>query len=525
MFLTSSRITILGFFMVEEVTRRGALGRIGAGLGALAVFGLSRGVEAKGKLVKAKPSGERFDVAYKWDSNLDDILEHKEDVSAQLGENAAKNLRVVLGDSGNYGLVYRMNGDERRAMMVAASHSKVLKSAGLGEANATNIEGHALLNHVSYGERKNSKEARKLLGTVYKALGTGVQNKLVIEKTPAGKFRVVYHRFGSDGKIGVTIDTHAKLLKPSNITPVKVIAENNPITSRAKSFHKYHPDEKVEEKKEVNDEPEVKPSTPSKVSKSEGKLEDKVRAKMRARLRKGETCAFYVYNLKTGTVELALNADTPMQQASMVKTQVVGAFLDKADNSAKDKVKYDAVAKRHAQRSIQKSKNDSTNWLFSKAGGVRAVSSWVKKFPSVFKKTSIVENIPGGGQTYRNKASAADHGRELAALWRGALPNSKEVLRLMNLPKRDRINDGVPSVPAGTTTYNKTGTTGRVVGDKGILVAKTKDGEAVPYVIVGIVQRSSKKGDYKAWMHRGGNAIRAASDIIYRHLKTKYGLK
>lgn len=508
--------------MVEEVTRRGALSRIGAGLGALAVFGLPRGVEAKS--VKVKPSGEKFDVAYKWGSSLDDVLEHKDDVSAQLGEVAAKDLRVVLGDSGNYGLVYRMKGDERRAMMVAASHSKVLKRAGLGVASATNVNGHVLLNHVSYGEFKTSKDARTRLGEVYKALGTGVQSKLVVEETPGGKFRVVYHRFGSEGKIGATIESHGKLLASIGVKPVKVEAGNNEVISRAKSFHKYHPDEKVEDKKEVRDEPEVKPS-PVKVSKSEGKLEDKVRAKMRARLRKGESCAFYVYNLKTGTVELAFNANTPMQQASMVKTQVLGAFLDKADNSAKDSVKYDDTAKGHARRCIQKSNNFATNWLFKNAGGVKAVASWVKKFPTIFKRTSIVENIPGGGQTYRNKASAADHGRELAALWQGKLPNAKEVLRLMNLPKRDRINDGVPSVPVGTVTYNKTGTTGKVVGDKGILVAKNKDGETVPYVIVGIVQRSNKKGDYKAWMHRGGNAIRAVSDIVYRHLKDKYDLK
>ena len=504
-----------------EVTRRGAL-KIGAGLGAFAVFGLPRGVEAKS--LKAKPSGEKFDVAYKWDSNLEDVLEHKEDVSAQLGEVAAKDLRVVLGDSGNYGLVYRMKGDERRAMMVAASHSKVLKRAGLGGASVTNVAGHALLNHVSYGEFKTTKEARKRLGEVYKALGMGVQNTLVVEEVSGGTFRAVYHRFGSDGKIGATLESQSKLLRSIGVTPVRVEAGNNVITFRAKSFHKYHPDELVEYKKEVRDEPEVKPLA-AKVSKSEGKLEDKVKAKMRARLRKGESCAFYVYNLKTGVVELALNANTPMQQASMVKTQVVGAFLDKADNSTKDSVKYDADAKGHARRSIQKSNNTSTNWLFSHAGGVKAVASWVKKFPTVFKRTSIVENIPGGGQTYRNKASAADHGRELAALWNGKLPNAKEVLRLMNLPKRDRINDGVASVPAGTVTYNKTGTTGKVVADKGILVAKNKDGETVPYVIVGIVQRTNKKGDYKAWMHRGGDAIRAASDIIYRHLKTKYDLK
>ena len=58
------------------------------------------------------------------------------------------------------------------------------------------------------------------------------------------------------------------------------------------------------------------------------------------------------------------------------------------------------------RRMIQRSDNRATNWIMRQVGGPRAIERVLKKnYPAMFTKTSIVEYIPAGGRTYRNKAS------------------------------------------------------------------------------------------------------------------------
>lgn len=173
---------------------------------------------------------------------------------------------------------------------------------------------------------------------------------------------------------------------------------------------------------------------------------------------------------------------------------------------------------------IQRSSNSATNWAMRQVGGPAQCANILKQnYSQIFKTTKIKEYIPAGGRTYLNSASPSDYVRFLKALWIEELPKGKEIRRLMALPGRDRLYYGT-AIPRGTLVYNKTGSTGHLCGDMGILVPKNKRGGRFPYVIVGIIERRSKASDYGQWMHSRSRVIREVSTLVYKELKKEHQL-
>ena len=172
---------------------------------------------------------------------------------------------------------------------------------------------------------------------------------------------------------------------------------------------------------------------------------------------------------------------------------------------------------------IQHSNNAATNWLIRKIGGPKAVERTLKRrYPGIFQDTRIVEYIPRGGRTYRNKASPHDYSRFLYAVWNGDIFGAREIKRLMALPGSDRIFTGVANIPVSTRVYNKTGSTARVCGDVGILTVKGTDGKRYPYTMIGIIEKEQRARDYTSWIRSRGKVIRDVSGIIYRGIVTRY---
>ena len=189
------------------------------------------------------------------------------------------------------------------------------------------------------------------------------------------------------------------------------------------------------------------------------------------------------------------------------------------------KIRYGTKSRQQLQLMIQRSSNPSTNWAIAQLGGPEKVNALLHRhYPTLVPHTSVVETIAAGGRTYRNRASATDYGRFLRAAWMDKLPRSAEMLRIMNLPGRDRLYDGAPSIPVGTLVYNKTGSTSMLCGDMGILAAKKSSGGRLPYVVVGIIEKRSRTSHYTSWIGSRSAVIRKVSDMSYRHLEGAYGL-
>jgi beta-lactamase class A len=238
-------------------------------------------------------------------------------------------------------------------------------------------------------------------------------------------------------------------------------------------------------------------------------------------LRGDEKTAWLVYDFTDGRELANINEETPLQAASMIKPYLALALFHEVKAG---RLEYGTTARRHVELMIQKSNNDSTNWVMRQTGGPAATEALLKRYyPELCQNISLVEYIPEGGKTYRNRGSASDYARFLHALWYKQLPMSEEMLRTMALPGIDRLYTDVKSVPEGTRVYNKTGSTAMCCGDMGILVARGRDGRTYPYVVVGIIESGKRNtSNYSSWISRRADVIREVSNLVYLDMKQRY---
>jgi beta-lactamase class A len=250
-------------------------------------------------------------------------------------------------------------------------------------------------------------------------------------------------------------------------------------------------------------------------------LEEHVKElRRRGRLSPDERTAWSVYDFTTGKTLVEINADLELQSASLVKPFLALAFMSRAE---KGKLAYDDESRRRMTRMIQLSDNSSADWIMRRLGGPAAVERQLhEEFGSVLPGVEIKEYIPKNGRTYLNRASARDYSRFLLALWRDELPGSKEIKRLMALPKRDRLRTGA-SLPADVEVYDKTGTTSRLCGDIGVLTAKGPDGRQYSYTLIGIIDKTSPARNYLRWMRSRGDVIRHVSSMVFREVGAIHG--
>ena len=256
-------------------------------------------------------------------------------------------------------------------------------------------------------------------------------------------------------------------------------------------------------------------------------LESQIESYIKSLRRKGrisgnERTAWIVYDFTTGKKLVSINEHSPMQAASMIKPFLALAFFHQVNAG---RIVYGSKSRRQMELMIQKSNNDSTNWIMRQTGGPAATLSLLKRhYPHLCRNLSLVEYIPKSGRTYRNKASASDYSRFLYALWKRQLPQSRELLRVMGLPGSDRLYTDAKRVPKGTRVYNKTGSTSMCCGDMGILVAKGKDGRSYPYTVIGIIESRTRSKSYGSWISRRADVIREVSNLAYLSMKKRHPL-
>lgn len=235
-----------------------------------------------------------------------------------------------------------------------------------------------------------------------------------------------------------------------------------------------------------------------------------------------ERTAWSVIDLTSGTKLVSINENASLQGASMVKPYLALAFFHQVKAG---KIIYGSKSRRQMELMIQKSNNSSTNWVMQQTGGPSGTMALLKShYPDFCRQLSLVEYIPENGRTYRNRGSAADYARFLSALWNRQLPHSDEILRIMNLPGRDRLYTDARHVPTGTKVYNKTGSTAMCCGDMGILVARGRDGRSYPYIVIGIIESSRRATSYGPWISHRADVIREVSNKVYLTMKKRYPL-
>ena len=256
----------------------------------------------------------------------------------------------------------------------------------------------------------------------------------------------------------------------------------------------------------------------------EAAVEDYInRLRREGKIAADERTGWSVYDFTTGEKLVTINEDMQFQAASLVKPFVAAAFFYKVDH---DELIYGPNSHRHMQRMIQYSDNGSTNWVMRQVGGPKAVQRILKQqYPGIFQDTYVVEYIPAGGRTYRNKASIHDYSRFLHAVWNEDIAGAREIKRLMALPGSDRIYTGAPEMPKGAKVYNKTGSTARLCGDMGILTVKGRNGKRYAYTVIGIIEKQQSARDYATWIRSRGDVIRNVSSIVYKGIAQHHDLE
>jgi beta-lactamase class A len=246
------------------------------------------------------------------------------------------------------------------------------------------------------------------------------------------------------------------------------------------------------------------------------------RLRREGKLADDERTGWSVYDFTTGEKLVTINEDERFQTASLVKPFIAAAYFSKVEQG---KLAYRSESRRHMERMIQHSNNASTNWVIRQVGGPQAVERLLKeKYPAIFQNIQLVEYIPAGGRTYRNKASVHDYSRFLYALWKEDIAGAREIKRLMALPRRNRIYTGVDGIPKGTQVYNKTGSTARLCADMGILSVQGPGGRRYSYTLVGIIEKEQNAPDYMSWIHSRGDIIRNVSSIVYKGIAEQHDI-
>jgi len=336
---------------------------------------------------------------------------------------------------------------------------------------------------VSYVWSRNLSGVRSYQDKVAKVLGPAVAKHLaVVDRN--GLFGLLYLRRG-DGA-GKRVDGAAW-------------RQAGPTTSRHEKVAS-HPPAHREHKPEAHD-----------LEVAVEKYIDHLREE--GRIAPDERTGWSVYDFTTGQKLVTINEDEKFQTASMVKPFLAAAFFDKV---RKGELIYGSVSRRHMEHMIQDSSNSAANWVMRQVGGPRAAQGILQRdYPRIFKDTHIVEYIPPGGRTYRNKASVHDYSRFLYAVWKNDIAGAREIKRLMALPGADRVYTSVSEVPEGTRVYDKTGSTAHLCGDMGILSVRGADGRRYPYILIGIIEKRDSASNYSDWIRSRGNVIRQVSAIVY----------
>ena len=246
------------------------------------------------------------------------------------------------------------------------------------------------------------------------------------------------------------------------------------------------------------------------VNSNEHRLEAQIERYIKGLRRKGiiahdERTAWSCFDFTTGKKLVDINEDTPMQAASLIKPFVALAFFQRVKDK---KLKYGPRSSRYMEAMLYFSSNFATNWVMKHVGGPTGTQRILQQhYGEIFRQTSIVEYIPRGGKTYRNKASAHDYSRFLYALYYNKFTHSGDIKGFMRSSSSRVYGHGLI----------KTGSTSRLCGVMSILYANGH-----PYTFIGIIEKDRRTHDYYSWINSCKQVIKGVSKLAHTEMQNRY---
>lgn len=385
---------------------------------------------------------------------------------------------------------------------------------------------------VLYVSRPDLAGVNSAKGGISYILGPDVARRLRVLRH-GGMYGLVYVRRGDLGSAAAVARSHARMLAAHGLqAPVPVKAQDWEVPQPAAPV-KAAPEAKAPAQPAapvppVSAPPEaaaVQPAAappPQDFPPFEARVDEYLKhLRQTGSIKADESYAWAVYDLADNTKLAAINEGMLLQTASLVKPFVALAYFHEVSQGRQQ---YTAPVKKRMEEMIRDSDNAAADWFMRLLGGPAAVQRLLKlNYGGMLHDLDLVEYIPRNGHTYRNKASVRDYTAFLNALWSDTLPSSAEIKRVMCLTKRNRLS--TMGVPRSTEVYDKTGTTSRLCGDMGIMVALRNDGKRFPYIVIGLIQKSSPASRYFSWMHNRGDVIRHVSAMAYEEMSMRHHFK
>ena len=172
---------------------------------------------------------------------------------------------------------------------------------------------------------------------------------------------------------------------------------------------------------------------------------------------------------------------------------------------------------------ITVSSNESTNSLIRLVGdgstvrGLEKINATIRKYG--FRDTYLVEDIPEGGRTYRNRTSAYDLSEYFRKIYKRSIisPHYSQKMIDVLLDNHVRRIETPVLVQDGVPVADKTGYVCGTNGDSGIVFLRNINRNASDYVVSIIIENPYRPTN--GWGRRKTEVIRHLSNVIYSYFR------
>ena len=230
--------------------------------------------------------------------------------------------------------------------------------------------------------------------------------------------------------------------------------------------------------------------------------------------------SIHIHDLSKNETVVNIKADRMRNAASLIKPFVMLTVYDLAQQN---KICLTESIENQIYKMITISHNESTNRLIRQIGkgstykGLEQINATIKKYG--FRDTYLVEAIPEGGRTYRNRTSAYDMSEFFRKVYCRTLVSPECSQKMVDILLNNKVHriETATLVQDGVPVADKTGYVRGTNGDCGIVFLRNIKHSASDYVVSIIIENPSRPQE--GWGKKKSAVIRHLSNVIYTYFR------
>ncbi len=230
--------------------------------------------------------------------------------------------------------------------------------------------------------------------------------------------------------------------------------------------------------------------------------------------------SIHIHDLSKNETVVNIKADRIRNAASLIKPFVMLTVYDLAKQN---RIYLTDTVENQIYKMITISHNESTNDLIRLIGkgstfrGLELINATIKKYG--FRDTYLVEAIPEGGRTYRNRTSAYDMSEFFRKLYSRTLVSPYYSQKMIDILLNNKVHriETPTLVQDGVPVADKTGYVRGTNGDCGIVFLRNIKQNASDYVVSIIIENPYRPQE--GWGKQKTAVIRHLSNLIYSYFR------